>query len=433
MLKNFALTFLVICTNFLSGQYDLRGIVIDDATGEPIPYVNVVLRDDQSLGVMTNERGEYLIALDSTQRASGVLLFSQLAFQTHEEYLADVPTDQSYVNVRLESSFIALPEVIVLSDIGIRGLLRKVIKRIPENYGADKYLLHAYYRSNDINDQDYSQLIEAYLTIEDEPYNKDKVGEPRSWIDQFRRTDYLSAPPPQLQKFFDGQKFLMFDYYLSNQIRQHSIWGLGNGRLKGDPLDYLTFQQVGEYAQGMDTFLRVRYEVDPRIREGDKPTIIDGDTLQHWYGIGEFFGEVLINKTDLAVVEYKFRSVNGKQFQDAKYQKIDGKYYLKQASHTWQFNYAKGTIPYFRNSLLYITDVVTDPKSIKKTKRGKRLQSDLSLDDVRVPYDPNFWRGEGTMVPVPAPDALQIRLKQIDDLEQQFRDNARRVKRDTTR
>jgi hypothetical protein len=73
-------------------------------------------------------------------------------------------------NIRLETEFVALPEVIVLSDIGLRGLMKRVVARIPENYGTDRYLLKAYHRSYFASETDFARLNEAYVVIEDDPY-----------------------------------------------------------------------------------------------------------------------------------------------------------------------------------------------------------------------------------------------------------------------
>ncbi|MEO0731634.1 MAG: carboxypeptidase-like regulatory domain-containing protein, partial [Bacteroidota bacterium] len=261
---------LIIClfASNLHAQYVLEGYVLDQVSGEPIPYVNVVLKENQGLGVLTNEKGQYRLEVDSLQRHRGTLLFSMLSYETAERYLGEHPIDQHYLNIRLPPSFLELPEIVVLSDLALRGLVQRALDRIPENYGTDKYLLKAYARAYAVNDSAFASLSEAYLTYQDTRYGPG-IERAKVWINQIRNRGGENGEPPKLHPFFDQQVFLSGPYtWLANSLRYGRLnYGYGS---KKRPLSMLTFRQTGEYTRGPDTLVRLQYDINPTNYEEGK-------------------------------------------------------------------------------------------------------------------------------------------------------------------
>lgn len=146
------LSILLLLGPLLIAQYPITGYVLDDATGKPVPFASVFLEAEQSVGVLTNEKGQYRITLTEAQRRGGTLVYTSLSYTPGRADLTTYPlpadtTEATPVNVRLSTQFVELPEVIVRSDIALKGLMRRVLARIPENYGEENYLLRAYHRS----------------------------------------------------------------------------------------------------------------------------------------------------------------------------------------------------------------------------------------------------------------------------------------------
>ncbi len=390
----------------LHGQYTIRGYVVDKATGKPVPFASAFLEEDQSYGVLTNEKGQYVLRLDSIQYATQTLMCTALSYRTERMRLRDIPvssTGEGYLNIQLETEFVALPEVVVLSDLGLRALMKRVIARIPENYGADKYLLKAYHRSYFADDTDFAQLNEAYLVIEDGPYTNEKRSD-RVWINQFRNPEAPAGVPPHIAEFFGHQKILAGPYYWqSNPLRNHWIW-MFRGE---DVLDYLTFQQTGEYLHGTDTLIRIQYEIDTnKPQEGG------------WVGdAGYQFAEVLINKTDLAILSFRFWTKGEAIYQDATYQKVDGKYYFQRGTFSWAIDSDFYVFPRLFSNFLFVTEVVTDPAAMKKVKKGRRIRDDEPMADLRIRYDSTYWQGEERLLQLPADETVRLQLQEIMELE----------------
>ncbi|MEM9528939.1 MAG: carboxypeptidase-like regulatory domain-containing protein [Bacteroidota bacterium] len=403
---------LLLCLFPLSllGQYTVEGYVLDQVSGEPIPFVNVVLADNQRLGVLTNEKGQFSIKLDSLQRHRGTLSFSMLSYETETRYMGEHPIpppgEKRLLNVRMSSSFLELPEIIVLSDLALRGLVRRALDKVPENYGADKFLLKAYARAYAVNDSAFASLSEAYLTYEDHRYGPG-IEKPKVWIEQIRNRGGKDGQPPRLHPFFDQQVFLTGPYtWLSNSVR-HGRLALGFGGQRRT-LDKLTFRQIGEYLSGPDTLVRLRYEVNPTTHEKGK-----------WPSPGSFTGEILINRTDYAILEHRFWTNGKKIYEDSAYQKIGGKYYLKRSSFSWDFESDfYGGLPHVFHAFYYLTEVITEPKAMRKAKKGRLLEWEEPITTMKMRYKEEFWQGEERLLQIPASETLRIQLRKIQEIPQ---------------
>ncbi|MEO0734930.1 MAG: carboxypeptidase-like regulatory domain-containing protein, partial [Bacteroidota bacterium] len=202
-MHSYSLSCLLFClSGILPAQLTLTGIVVDEANGAPLPFVYVFLESDQDYGVITNERGEYQIRLTEEQR-QGHLVFSLMSYQTHRFPLRDLAPEQTVYNLQMATSFLELEEIVVVSDKGLRRIVRETLDNIPNVYGHKDYLLKAYYRRYDIENGEYAQLIDAMVTVRDRPYLSPKYvthdlterslpqGYPvKAWADEFRLSDY---------------------------------------------------------------------------------------------------------------------------------------------------------------------------------------------------------------------------------------------------
>jgi hypothetical protein len=354
--------------------------------------------------VLSNEKGQFKISLDSNQQQHMTLVTAALSYRSDRARarvrVLSFSGGEAIYNIRLETEFVSLPEIVILSDIGIRGLMRRVIERIPDNYGAEKYLLKAYHRSYFASDVDFAQLNEAYVVIEDGPYLNEGKKAGRSWINQLRQPETPAGLPPHIAKFFGSQALFINAYFWqSNPIRSHSIWMFGMQNM----LDKLTFRQTGEYLSGQDTLVRIQYEIDPERQDTGR-----------WVGYaGHDFAEVLINKTDLAILSYRQWTRNETMYQEAAYRKIDGKYYFQRGSFSWALKSDFYQFPKLFNTFLYVTDVITDPDEMKRVEKRKRLRWGDSMNDLNLKYRPEYWQGEERLLQLPADETVRLQLEEI--------------------
>ena len=401
----------------LTAQRTLSGTVIDAADGHPLSFVSVFLKSNQSRGVLTNERGQFSLKV-SEEELKDQLVFSLLSYQTEEVMLQPLGTGDSIINQQLTTSFLELAEITVISDLGLRALIRKVISKIPDNYGADKYLLKGYSRKFSIDDGEYSQVIESMITLKDTRY-EDPAKKPKAWIDQFRKSDYQGNAREDIRLSSNGRHTLLSGYQsmIDNPARAHTIHWLG---MLDGKLDNMTFANRGEYVSNGDTLVKIQYGLT-RNKLGIN------DAQREAYA-SYLTGVVLINKSDFAMVRNTQGQLDKGWYRDIVYHKVNGKYYPKKISAEIQYNYNNRLQTSYQTSLLYITEVIPDPKAIKQAKKGKLLVFEGTLGSIKADYNPNFWANNEILQLLPAPEALQTGLEKIKALEEQYRENARRVK-----
>ncbi|MVT11774.1 SusC/RagA family TonB-linked outer membrane protein [Chitinophaga tropicalis] len=108
-------------------QKQIRGIV-KDATGNPIPGVNVLVKGT-STGTVTGSDGRYAINIKSS---SDVLVFSFLGYQTREAAAGD----QTSIDITLQEDVSSMKEVVVTA-LGIRKEARANGYAVSKVQGAD--------------------------------------------------------------------------------------------------------------------------------------------------------------------------------------------------------------------------------------------------------------------------------------------------------
>lgn len=112
-MKSYSLYLLLICFNIRFGicQVDLVGQVIDAATEEPLPYVNIGLVN-QNIGTVTDEAGYFVLEVPGNGYADATLRFSMIGFEpqdfTFQEY-----RDQKILTIPLQEKATALEEVVL--------------------------------------------------------------------------------------------------------------------------------------------------------------------------------------------------------------------------------------------------------------------------------------------------------------------------------
>lgn len=92
-------------------QVDLVGQVIDAATDEPLPYVNIGLVN-QNIGTVTDEAGYFELEVPGNGYADATLRFSMIGFEPQDFRLQDY-RDQKIFTVPLKEKATALEEVVL--------------------------------------------------------------------------------------------------------------------------------------------------------------------------------------------------------------------------------------------------------------------------------------------------------------------------------
>ena len=112
-MKSYSLYLLLICFNIQFGicQVDLVGQVIDAATEEPLPYVNIGLVN-QNIGTVTDEAGYFVLEVPGNGYADATLRFSMIGFEPQDFTLQEY-RDQKILTIPLKEKATALEEVVL--------------------------------------------------------------------------------------------------------------------------------------------------------------------------------------------------------------------------------------------------------------------------------------------------------------------------------
>ena len=112
-MKSYSPYLLLICFNIQFGicQVDLVGQVIDAATEEPLPYVNIGLVN-QNIGTVTDEAGYFVLEVPGNGYADATLRFSMIGFEPQDFTLQEY-RDQKILTIPLQEKATALEEVVL--------------------------------------------------------------------------------------------------------------------------------------------------------------------------------------------------------------------------------------------------------------------------------------------------------------------------------
>lgn len=112
-MKSYSPYLLLLCFNIQFGicQVDLVGQVIDAATEEPLPYVNIGLVN-QNIGTVTDEAGYFELEVPGNGFADATLRFSMIGFEPQDFTLQEY-RDQKILTIPLQEKATALEEVVL--------------------------------------------------------------------------------------------------------------------------------------------------------------------------------------------------------------------------------------------------------------------------------------------------------------------------------
>lgn len=384
----------------------LYGILKDADTQDPIPFANIFFQSNQARGVISNQNGEFLINIYEQDR-SDQLVITQLGYENYRLSLSTLSADT--ISIQMKPSFHALQEITVVSDRGLRGIIREALRRIPQNYGTKKYLLEGFYREYSISDSVYAEVIEAFVNIQDGPYKKPKKKSKAFWEAMRRSDDQRNLP----QRFLRSTQNRLYSLYeISNPLRRRFFHFVKPG-IEGF-MEGCHFSNRGELLEKGDTLIRI----------GFVPKWFDRfeDDIKTEFG----FGELLINKSDFGIVKISRGDSKRSTYNETIYQKIGRKYFLSSLQSALAFRYDNKTRYYRKTRLLHIYQV--HPIASKVKKKGKHLSRSKQFRDIKYKYDPTIWEDSPFMVELPAQEALDADLSRVKKIEEQFRENAKNAK-----
>ncbi|KXX68191.1 erythromycin esterase family protein [Flammeovirga sp. SJP92] len=108
-----------------------KGVVYDNTTKAIIPYASVITTDSKR-GTASNEKGQFVIAIPSKKDS---IVISSIGYKTIK-----IAPSNNVVEIYLEQKVDEMTTLTISSEpITAKGILKKVIKAIPDNYNQEPH------------------------------------------------------------------------------------------------------------------------------------------------------------------------------------------------------------------------------------------------------------------------------------------------------
>jgi hypothetical protein len=142
MSKVLIIAFFVFIASFSFGQETqlLQGTTTDAATGQPVPYVSIILKEN-GRGLMSNDRGSFQLTI-SESMLSDSLLFSCIGYELRSLPVSKLAGMNS--EIKLKAKTFELDEVVVFPLLP-EEYIRKAVEKIKDNYANSPSLSKGYY------------------------------------------------------------------------------------------------------------------------------------------------------------------------------------------------------------------------------------------------------------------------------------------------
>lgn len=384
------LLFLVLpSASYGQQNFQLAGYIIDQETGEPVPYASVGIIEQQK-GISANINGYFRLLLNENNPQHH-LQISSIGYQRKILPLSEIAWGS-------EQQFYLVPELKILDEIVIVGnvqspedLLKAASKNRKVYLRSDPYLMNGFYREVLKVDSEYQGLTEAqgilFMNGYDPRYKNDRHHLTYDLVQwkHIRRSDY----PQDQQRYLEVAALLKAkDYYLHN------------GPLQNKNLDRLTYTVTDSTSYQDHLVLEISFESP------------------------EFSGKMYIKEDDQALLQLELEATGPEPFLrrsesehqiSSKFQisflLFEGQYYLGHCSFSRSLTEGTKRIDWY-TELFGAT--FSDQKAMF-LNYNQRLVLFSEMLNPMVNYDPEFWKEFSFAL-----NSSYSGLSEGQDLENQF-------------
>jgi len=159
--QSFLILLLISCYLTLSGQQSvqLQGTVIDEGTGKPMPYANVVIKSKQIVTV-TDDAGQFNLPVNEALLTDSIVI----SYLGYSRFSADIA---SYIKLRnktikLAPNGIQLKEVVISAKKSeLMDIIKKTVQVYEKNKPKKTHIAKGYYREKARYDNRYVMYAES--------------------------------------------------------------------------------------------------------------------------------------------------------------------------------------------------------------------------------------------------------------------------------
>ena len=337
----------ILCESLgLQAQESLRGTVYNKNTKQPIPFTTVSI-PHTGTGVITNEFGEFIYHIPADQK-NDIIKISHIGYESINTKIENIELGKTCV-------FRMIPKQVDIDEVeifGIKGIpaskiVKRAIKNIPQNYPRETFHLSGYYRDyiRDIETNDYKNLTEAAIRIEDKGFDTRDYARSRIMIEQIRYSPEYLVDSMLNREYDSNTKYVPH----ANVDKSNDLAFL----LLQNPIRNYKAEAFSFIYNFKTKFIRnhdFRYEsfIDndsTRIFEVEFDTYRIINKKQYWVN-----GKIYINEEDYAILKFeyyvscKIPSYSGLFLElNIEYKKYENKYFLNYISFGNYFEFSPNT------------------------------------------------------------------------------------------
>ncbi|MCO6492954.1 MAG: carboxypeptidase-like regulatory domain-containing protein [Phaeodactylibacter sp.] len=348
----------------------VTGNVQDAGNGRPLAYAHVGI-PEKGIGTVTGHDGGFTLKVPQAYSQSK-LSVSFIGYETFEQPLG---TLRSPATIRIKAIPTSLQEIVVMDERAVEDIIRRAVRRIPDNYPSRPNSATGFYRESRTNAvQEYLYMAEGVLDIYKTSYENNKEGQ---------------------VGLIQGRKVILS----AEEVEQHS--GFSSGHMAAHRFDFVKNREdfidekyFGDYKYWIETVTfsegKPVYVIGFNRAEGGKGRMkgsIYIDTLSYAFLRAQF--EILpegLRRID----DYPLYAGNWKANRyTVNYRKLDDKWYFSNALR--EGVYRDGGI--YSNEIA-ITEIL--PGRGKPVPYLERLERGDEFLDITGEYDEDFWNNYNT-------------------------------------
>jgi hypothetical protein len=350
----------------------IQGKVSDAATGKPLAYAHVGI-PERGIGTLSGQDGSFTLKI-AERFAGAVLSASFMGYSTYEQPLA---TLESPALIQLKPTPLSLREVIVMEESALENIIRRAVRRIPDNYPDRPTSMLGFYReSRTDSQQEYVYLAEGVLDIYKTSYKKKDEGQ--TGLVQGRKMEL--AAPEEVSKQAS---------FTAGHLAAHRFDFV---KTRIDFIDEAYFPDYHYWLEGITVY-------------GDSPAYVIAFDRAEGAARGRLKGKVYIDTLSYAFIRAEFELRPEALRQQRAYPLYSGSWkgnrYIvnyRKVGDTWHFSdaFREGA---YRDGGMYSNEILiteVKPGRGKPVPYLERLEREQKFLTLASTYEPDFWKHYNT-------------------------------------
>ncbi len=380
--------------------FELKGRVLDKTDREPLPYTSVYL-SGKTIGVITNENGDFVLKLNSKYMADTIVISCIGYKRIKEPVVSFLGPEKEYL---LKPDVVSIQEVII-RKINPVALLQSAREDIRNNFPDNPSILTSFYRERIRKGSRYMLISEAILENYKPGYDRTAASD-QVKILKGRKTEDVSAGDTVLLKLKAGLGTMLLLDVVKNMP------------------DFLSGEAVQDYDYKLSDIVldngREQYAIEFSPKKTSENAVYSGRILLDIRNLAYTWVEFYISddKLDKATSRFIVRKPASMKVKVLKadykiaFRKTGNRYYLHMIECETEFrikkkNQISGSV--FKTGLeMAVTEIDTMNASRFKLREAAR-QNEFFTDQLGE-YDAAFWGEYNFISPDESLEEALVRL-----------------------